>query len=131
MPASIQDIVFPYPLKWVDKGAPRVLGSDTVTRSGNVVMLRGENTSQAYLPAKLLFEWTSFSAVQTLYSYWQAGGEYIADLEDTGEIVSIRFAAKDGIVNVKHQIGKDVVHAYWQGTPNDLYSGELNVIIVT
>ena len=114
MAAYIHKVTFLYPLKWIDKGTPRVLGSDTMTRSGNVVMLRGESTSQGYLNAKLRFEWTPFSSVRTLYSYWQLGGSYVADLEDTGNTVIIRFAAKHGVTNVKHETGKDVVHAHWK-----------------
>jgi hypothetical protein len=130
MPAHIGNVVFPYPLKWLDKNKPRVMGSDTVTRSGNLVMLRGEGTGQEYLPGHVLFEWTPFSSVQTLYAYWKSGGEWTADLEDTGETCRVRFAAKNGVTNVKHQIGKDVVHAHWEGSENDLYSGEMNLIIV-
>lgn len=131
MTAYISSVEFPYPLKWIDKNTPRTLGSDTVTRSGNLVMLRGEAVTQKYLQAKLFFEWTPFSSVKTLYSYWRGGGEYTADLEGTGESVRIRFSAKNGVTNVKHQIGIDVVHAHWEGSINDLYSGELNVIIIS
>jgi len=93
-------------------------------------MLRGEGTSQAYLPAHLIFEWTPFSSVQTLFAYWKSGGEWSADLEDTGATCRMRFAAKNGVTNVIHQMGKDVVHAYCEGSEYDLYSGEINVIIV-
>jgi len=132
MSAYIGSVVFDYPLQWLDKGAPRVLGSDTVTRSGNVVMLRGESTSQDELPAKLRFEWTPWSDVETLYSYWSAGSTYSADFEDTGDTVTIRFAAKDGVANVKHQAyGDAVVHAHVEGHETDLYTGELNVFIIS
>ena len=130
MSAYIGNVVFPYPLKWIDKSKPRVTGSDTVARSGNLVMLRGEGTSQAYLPARVLFEWTPFSSVQTLYAYWKSGGEWTADFEDTGETCTVRFAASNGVANVKHQVGKDVVNAHWEGSENDVYSGEMNLIII-
>ncbi len=130
MPAFIGNVVFPYPLKWLDKNRPRVMGSDTVTRSGNLVMLRSEGTGQGYLPARLLFDWTPFSSVQTLYTYWKSGGEFTADLENTGVICTVRFAAKDGVAEVRHQTGRDVVHAHWEGSENDVYSGEMNLIII-
>ncbi|MDQ7785737.1 MAG: hypothetical protein RDU20_22845 [Desulfomonilaceae bacterium] len=130
MPAYIGNVVFPYPLKWLDKNRPRVLGSDTVTRSGNLVMLRAEGNGPTYLPARVLFEWTPFSAVTTLYAYWKSGGEWTADLEGTGDTCTVRFAAKNGVAKVKHQTGKDVVHAHWDGSENDVYSGEMNLIIV-
>lgn len=131
MAASIGSVTFTYPLRWVDKSVPRVLGSDTVTRSGNVVMLRGENTSQGYLNAKLLFEWLPFASVQTLYSYWRSGNTYSADLEDTGGTVTVRFAAENGVANVKHETGKDVIVADWAGSDNDVFRGELNLIIIS
>ncbi|MFH1114802.1 MAG: hypothetical protein V1792_12880 [Pseudomonadota bacterium] len=130
MPAYVGNVVFPQPLRWLDKNRPRVMGSDTVTRSGNLVMLRSEDICQGYLPARVLFDWIPLASVQTLYAYWKSGGEFTADLEDTGVIRTVRFAAKDGVARVIHQTGKDVVHAHWEGSENDVYSGEMNLIIV-
>lgn len=130
MPAYVGNVVFPYPLRWLDKNRPRVMGSDAITRSGNLVMLRGEETCQGYLPARVLFDWIPLASVQTLYAYWKSGAEFTADLEDSGVIRTVRFAAKDGVAQVRHQTGKDVVHAHWEGSENDVYSGEMNLIIV-
>jgi hypothetical protein len=130
MPSHIGNVVFPCPLVWIDKNVPRVIGSDTVTRSGNLVMLRTEGITQAYLPARFVFQWTPFSAVKTLYEYWRSGGKFIADLEDTGNTRIIRFAAQNGVADVIHQTGKEVLHIPWEGSDNDLYRGEMNLIII-
>ncbi|MBI4962503.1 MAG: hypothetical protein HY913_04440 [Desulfomonile tiedjei] len=95
-------------------------------------MLRPVNVSQDYICAKLVFEWVPMSDVATLYSYWKSGNSYSANLENSGGSVTVRFAAKDGVANVKHQAwGDDVVHAQIEGDILDLYTGELNLIIET
>jgi hypothetical protein len=132
MAAYIGSITFPYPLAWIDKGAPRVIGSDTPTLSGNVVMLRGKNTSQDYLDAKLRFTWVPWSTIEALYAAWLAGSEYTADLEDTGDTVSVVFAAENGVnkESIRHvKFAERAIHANIEGTETDLYEGEINLII--
>lgn len=129
MSAHIGSVVFPYPLKWADKAGRVVVGSKTRTRSGNLVILTVENARQTHREARLVFEWTPFASVQTLIEYWRAGASYSADLEGTGEILTVRFDPEKGVTNLKHQSGRDVVHAHFQGTENDLYTGEVNLII--
>lgn len=132
MAAHIGSVTYTYPLKWINKNVPVTLGSDVRTRSGNLVMLRPVNVSQDYICAKLVFEWVPMSDVATLYSYWKSGNSYSANLENSGGSVTVRFAAKDGVANVKHQAwGDDVVHAQIEGDILDLYTGELNLIIET
>lgn len=133
MAAYIGSVTFEYPLAWVDKGRPRVLGSNTVTRSGNVVMLRGENTSQAYIDAKLKFSWVPRADVVTLISYWESGNQFSANLEDSGSDVTIQFVPQNGVDmdTVRHvKFGDRAVHARIEGTQTDYYMGEMNVIIV-
>jgi hypothetical protein len=129
MPAYIGSVQFPYPLKWTSKASRVVVGSKRRTRSGNLVVLTVESPSQKYVEARLIFEWTPLSSVQELIDYWRDGGTYSADLEGTGETRMVRFDPEKGVANWKHQSGADVVHAHFQGSENDLYTGELNLII--
>ncbi len=129
MPAYIGSVQFPYPLKWTNKASRVVIGSKRRTRSGNLVLLTVENPSQKYVEAHLVFEWTPLASVQNLIEYWRAGESHSADLEGTGEIRTVRFDPEKGVANWKHQSGVDVVHAHFQGSENDLYTGELNLII--
>lgn len=129
MPARIGSVQFPYPLKWTNKASRVVVGSKRRTRSGNLVVLTVENPSQEYVEAHLIFEWTPLSSVQVLINCWRNGGSYVADLEGTGETRTVWFDPEKGVANWKHQSGLDVVHAHFQGSENDLYTGELNLII--
>ena len=129
MSAHIGSVQFPYPLKWTNKASRVVVGSKRRTRSGNLVLLTVENSSQTYVEAHLIFEWTPLASVQTLIEYWRAGDSYSADLEGTGETRTVWFDPEKGVANWKHQSGLDVVHAHFQGSENDLYTGELNLII--
>jgi hypothetical protein len=131
MAAYIGSVQFAYPLKWTDKSQEVVIGNKRRTRSGNLVTVTKENASQKFVEARLLFEWIPFSSVQALIGYWRAGGAYQADLEDTGEVRTVRFDPTKGVVNWKHQIGTNVVHAHFQGSNTDLYTGELNLVIET
>ena len=131
MSAYIGGVTFTYPLWWVDKDLPVVVGSDTRTRSGNLVSLRGENTSQDFRIAVVRFEWTPRASVDTLQAYWQGGGQYSADFDGLGETHTVRFLAKNGVENVTHEVwGDQTVHAYVAGHPTDLYRGTLNLIIL-
>ena len=129
MSTYIGSVHFPYPLKWTDKTSRVVIGAKRRTRSGNLVVLTLENPSQKFVEARLLFEWTPLASVQTLMDYWRTGGTYPADLEGTGNTCMVRFDPEKGVANWKHQSGRDVVHAHFEGSPNDLYYGELNLII--
>lgn len=127
----IGSVTFTYPLKWIGKGDVVVLGSDTRTRSGNLVMLRGV-ASQQYVEVKLLFEWATYSQVTALKQLWKSGATVAADIEASGTTVNLTFAAKNGVANVKHAAwGDDSVHHDVQGQATDIYNGELNVIIIT
>ena len=128
---TIGAVTFSDPLKWLDKGDPRVIGVDRVTRSGNLVMQRYKSPSQNYLEAKLKFTWCTWSQVATLKSYWLAGGNYSACLEG-GSTCTVKFKVEDGVTNVQNQaFGDDAPHHVIQGTAVDKYSGELNLIIIS
>ncbi|MFH0821512.1 MAG: hypothetical protein V2B18_02085 [Pseudomonadota bacterium] len=130
MSAHIGSVQLAYPLRWINKDEPVVLGSETRTRDGNLVVLRPETSSQRYRKARLVFEWTPWASVRTFMNMWRSGDEFEMDPEGTGESHRIRFASQAGVTGVKHQIwGDDVVKAHADGGPVDLYTGELNVII--
>jgi hypothetical protein len=131
MAAYLGSVEFPYPLKWTNKSQEVVIGNKRRTRSGNLVTVTKENPSQKFVEAHFIFEWTPFAAVETLIGYWRAGGTYDADLEDTGEVRTVRFDPTKGVANWKHQTGAHVVHAHFLGSGADLYTGELNLIIET
>lgn len=131
MAAYIGSVEFLYPLKWTNKNEKVVLGSSRRTRSGNLVTLTVENPTQEYVHAHVIFEMTPLSSVQTLVDYWRTGNTYDADLEGTGEVRTVRFSPESGVANWKHQSREDVVHADFEGTDTDLYTGEMNLIIET
>lgn len=137
MACYIGSITFEEPpdLIWINEDEPFVAGCDIRTRSGDMVSIRPHSVSQNYLTAKLKFHWLSYAEVQVLRGYWRLGGTYSAKLEPNGAIKTVRFAAKDGVANVKHEAwGEDVIHEYLQDAEGDsydtdLYSGDINLII--
>jgi len=131
MSSYIGSVTFDFQLQWIDKAKPTVMGSDTRTRSGNLVMLRGESTSQSYKEAKVRYKFAPRADIETLMGYWRAGGSHSADIEDTGTTVTVMFAAANGVEDPQHAAwGDDVVHANVAGELTDLYNGILNLIIL-
>ena len=129
----IGPVTFPYPLMWANKNDPVVIGSSRRTRGGNVVTLTGENPSQSHRRAKLYFAWLPWSSLETLKSMWRLGGTYSADFEGEGDTYTVRFDPDKGVVDWKHEVrGDRAVHARYAGAAhNDIYGGELNLIIET
>ena len=94
---SIGSLVLDYPLKWLTKGAPNIVGSDIQCRTGHIVMVRG-TASQDYTPHRLLVDWASWSDIETLRTMWLSGNEYEMNPEGVpGETYTIRFAAENGL----------------------------------
>lgn len=132
MAAYIGAVTFPYPLKWINKARPVVLGSDTRTRAGDIVSIEVDSADITQdRSVTLAFEWVPWTTVEALYSMWMAGGTYTLDPEDTGDTYTVRFQRKNGVtVPVSTAFGQDVVKAQLDGEETDLYDGELNLIIV-
>ena len=129
MAAYIGDVQFPTPLEWTNKGAELIIGGSQRTVSGNLVTVTVENPSQKYIEAHVTFTWIPLASVQTLIDYWASGETYQADIEDTGEVRTVRFHPLNGVVKWKHQHGLDEIHSVAAGEDGDRYSGELNLII--
>lgn len=131
MAYTVGSVTFTYALKWTNKNEPTVVGSETRTRSGDMVLIRTQSPSQKFREAHLIFEWATRAQVTALMKMWKAGGSYSANFEGNHSY-TVRFAAQNGVANVKHQAwGDDVVHAAVEGYETDLYTGELNLIICT
>lgn len=115
---------------WINKGELVSLGSDTLTRSGNVVMLRGSADVDAPILCKAKFEWEPFATVTMLRAMARTGETYTANIEDNGTTHQIEFA-KDAVTSVKSTAyGDDIVHSHLTGHHTDLYDGELSFYIV-
>lgn len=131
MSIFIGSVTFERALMWTDKNDPVVIGSSRRTRNANLVTVTGENPSQNYRRARIIFEALPFGDLETLRGYWRAGGTHTANFEgQTGDTHTVRFDPKKGVVGWKHEeFGEETVHAYVEGKDTDIYRGELNLII--
>lgn len=129
---QIGSLVLDYPLKWIDKGQPNVVGSDVQCRTGHIVMIRG-TASQEYIPAKLMVDWASWSDIETLRTMWLSGNEYTMNPEGvSGETYTIRFAAENGVEQPTHPAyGDDAIKAdVEEADLINYWNAVINVIII-
>ena len=125
----IGSIDFKFPLKWINKDAPVILGSATRTRAGNCVVLYPADLSQTNTNIKLVFDWEPYSTITALYSMWFSGQIY--SWNGDGGAGSAVFDPKTGVVNIKHpEYDNDVVKAALVGYRTDFWNGEINLISV-
>lgn len=131
MAAYIGATTLAHPLRWIDKDRPKTLGQDIVARDGSVTRIRPAFVSQACLPAEFTFEWETWDTIRDLYAMWLAGGQYAADLEDTGDEITIEFAQEDGVSIPEHEEwGQDLVKADVEGHETDIFKGTLKLWII-
>ena len=132
MACYVGAVTFSKPTVWVDKEAPVVIGSDTRTRTGDMVSVR-VTASQDFRTATVRFRWATYAQVQTIMGYWQNGGTYSLKPEDTdATIYTVRFRAADGVTGVQHEAwGQEAPKDKIAGTPTDLWRGEMNVILLS
>ena len=119
-----------YPFYWKNKGDCVFAGSKTRTFSGNLVILQPETVSQHFVEVKLSYDFLTSAQVAALRAMALSGNSFQADFEGTGTTHTVWFDPVNGVPDPKHwESGLDLVSANVEGTANDVWEGDLNLII--
>ena len=131
MAATIGALTFTYDLIW-QRPLPVVVGSDVQARDGSTVSIRVASPSQSEKVVTLRYDWESWATYEALQAMALAGGTYTMRPETSvSTTYTIRFAANDPVPHPKHSIFDDVSPGDFVGHETDLWSGQINVIIVS